>query len=91
MPRVKNIIKRVGETCTIVMCYSPVVLYLYGCIVYDYVTSYNDNNMTKWFDICLTSRQGYPPTPYLPECMSLHMYMRLTEQLSLFTIRLKNF
>jgi len=34
---------------------------------------------------------GYPPTPYLPECMSLHMYMRLTEQLSLFTIRLKIF
>ena len=47
MPRVKNIIKRVGETCTIVMCYSPIVLYMYGYIVYDYMTSRTDSNMTK--------------------------------------------
>lgn len=91
MPRVKNIIKRVGETCTIIACYSPVVLYLYGCIVYDYVSSRTDSSLTKWFDICLTSREGYPPTPLVPECMSLHMCMRVMGQLSLFTIRLKNF
>ena len=47
MPRVKNIIKRVGETCTIIACYSPIVLYLYGYIVYDYMTSNTDSSLTK--------------------------------------------
>lgn len=47
MPRVKRIIKRVGDTCTIIACYSPIVLYLYGYIVYDYMTSNTDSSLTK--------------------------------------------
>ena len=46
MPRVKNIIKRVGETCTIIACYSPIVLYLYGYVMYDCIC----NRYAKSYD-----------------------------------------
>ena len=46
-PRVKQIIKRVGETCTIVMCYTPIVLYVYSYVILDYMYSKADSNMTN--------------------------------------------
>ena len=47
MPRVKNIIKRVGETCTIIACYSPIVLYLYGYVMYDCICNRNAKSCDK--------------------------------------------
>ena len=47
MPRVKNIIKRVGETCTIIACYSPIVLYLYGYVMYDCICNRNAKSYDK--------------------------------------------
>ena len=47
MPRVKNIIKRVGETCTIVVCYAPVIAYVYSYVLYDSMMGRVDSNMTK--------------------------------------------
>ncbi len=47
MSRVKNIIKRVGETCTIAVCYAPVILYVYSYVIYDSMTGTVDSNMTK--------------------------------------------
>jgi hypothetical protein len=46
LPRVKQIIKRVGETCTIVACYAPIVLFIYSYVVVDYMYSRTDSNMT---------------------------------------------
>ena len=43
-PRVKQIIKRVGETCTIVMCYAPIVLYVYSYVIVDCVCNRNAKN-----------------------------------------------
>ena len=47
MPRVKNIIKRVGETCTIVVCYAPIVLYVYAYVLYDSMVGETDSSLTK--------------------------------------------
>ena len=41
MPRVKTIIKRVGETCTIAMCYAPIVLYVYSYVIVDCICNRN--------------------------------------------------
>ena len=46
-PRVKRIIKRVGETCTIVMCYAPIVLYVYSYVIVDCVCNRNANSYDK--------------------------------------------
>ena len=47
LSRVKNIIKRVGETCTIVVCYAPVIAYVYSYVLFDSVIGRTDSNMTK--------------------------------------------
>ena len=47
MPRVKTIIKRVGETCTIVMCYAPIVLYVYSYVIADCICNRNANKCDK--------------------------------------------
>ena len=47
MPRVKNIIKRVGETCTIIACYTPIVLYVYAYVLIDGVIGETDSSLTK--------------------------------------------
>ena len=47
MPRVKTIIKRVGETCTIVMCYAPIVLYVYSYVIADCICNRNAKNYDK--------------------------------------------
>ena len=47
MPRVKNIIKRVGETCTIVALYAPVIIFIYSYVVYDYMRDNPDSSLTK--------------------------------------------
>ena len=47
MPRVKTIIKRVGETCTIVMCYAPIVLYVYSYVIADCICNRNPNSCDK--------------------------------------------
>ena len=47
MPRVKNIIKRVGETCTIVALYAPVIIFIYSYVVYDYMRAKPDSSLTK--------------------------------------------
>ena len=47
MPRVKTIIKRVGETCTIVMCYAPIVLYVYSYVIADCICNRNANSCDK--------------------------------------------
>ena len=47
LPRVKQLIKRVGETCTIVMCYAPIVLYVYAYVICDSMYNKTDSNMTK--------------------------------------------
>ena len=44
MPRVKTIIKRVGESCTIVMCYAPIVLYVYSYVIADCICNRNANS-----------------------------------------------
>ena len=46
-PRVKQIIKRVGETCTIVMCYAPIVLYVYSYVIVDSIRNKNVNSYAK--------------------------------------------
>ena len=47
MPRVKTIIKRVGETCTIVMCYAPIVLYVYSYVIADCICNRYANSCDK--------------------------------------------
>ena len=46
-PRVKRIIKRVGETCTIIAMYAPVVIFIYSYVLYDYMCDNTDSNMTN--------------------------------------------
>ena len=41
--RVKRIIKRVGETCTIIACYTPIVLYVYSYVIVDSICNKNAN------------------------------------------------
>ena len=88
LPRITNIIKRVGETCTIVMCYTPIVLYVYSYVLYDSIRYRTDNNMTEWLTHCLhVSIDSYltfaivqfqtaiwgTPLPPTPECMSPYL------------------
>ena len=47
MPRVKQIIKRVGETSAMVVYYAPVVLFIYSYVLYDYMYNRTDNSLTK--------------------------------------------
>ena len=47
MPRVKNIIKKVGTTSAIVMFYAPVILYVYSYVLYDGMRGTADNSLTK--------------------------------------------
>jgi len=46
-PRLKQIIKRVGETCTIVMCYAPIVLYVYSYVIVDCICNKTANKCDK--------------------------------------------
>jgi hypothetical protein len=46
-PRVKRIIKRVGETCTIVALYAPIILYVYAYVICDSVINNPDSSLTK--------------------------------------------
>ena len=45
--------------------YSPVVLYLYGYVMYDYMTNNADSSLTKWFDSYLTGGGTTPLPPHL--------------------------
>ena len=47
MPRVRTLLKRVGETCTIVMCYAPIVLYVYSYVIVDSIRNKNVNSYAK--------------------------------------------
>ena len=47
MPRAKTIIKRLGETCTIVMCYAPIVLYVYSYVIVDCICNRNAKNCDR--------------------------------------------
>ena len=46
-PRLKRIIKRVGETCTIIACYAPIILYVYSYVIVDSICNKNVNNCAK--------------------------------------------
>ena len=47
MPRIKNIIKKIGTTSVIVMFYAPVILYVYSYVLYDGMRGNADNSLTK--------------------------------------------
>ena len=47
MPRLKTIIKRVGETCTIIACFAPVIVYVYSCVIVDSICNKNVNRCAK--------------------------------------------
>ena len=46
-PRVKRIIKRVGETCTIIALYAPVIVYVYSYVIIDCMRDKPDSSLTK--------------------------------------------
>ena len=46
-PRVKRIIKRVGETCAIIALYSPVIVYVYSYVIVDCICNKNVNDCAK--------------------------------------------
>jgi hypothetical protein len=46
-PRVKRIIKRVGETCTIIALYAPVIIFIYSYVLYDCMRDNPDSSLTK--------------------------------------------
>jgi hypothetical protein len=46
-PRVKQIIKRVGETCTIIALYAPVIVYVYSYVIIDCMRDKNVNDCAK--------------------------------------------
>jgi hypothetical protein len=62
MPRAKTIIKRLGETCTIVMCYAPIVLYVYSYVIVDCICNRNAKNCDQWY-CSLKLLYGVPPYP----------------------------
>ena len=39
--RLKRIIKRVGETCTIIACFAPVIVYVYSYVLIDCICNKN--------------------------------------------------
>ena len=45
--RVKRIIKRVGETCTIVVCFAPVIAYVYSYVIINGICNKTVNNTDK--------------------------------------------
>jgi len=47
MPRLRTLLKRVGETCTIVMCYAPIVVYVYSYVLYDGICNKSVNDCAK--------------------------------------------
>ena len=47
LPRVKNIIKKVGTTSAIAAFYGPVILYVYAYVIIDGVLSNTDNSFAK--------------------------------------------
>jgi hypothetical protein len=47
LPRVKQIIKRLGSTCTIAMYYAPIIIYIYSYVIKDYVRGNPDSSLTK--------------------------------------------
>ena len=47
MPRVKNILNKIGTTTTIAMFYAPVIVFIYGYVVYDYMTNKPDESFAK--------------------------------------------
>jgi len=47
LPRVKNIIKKVGTTSAIAAFYGPVILYVYAYVLIDGVLSNADNSFAK--------------------------------------------
>ena len=46
-PRLIQIIKRVGETCTIAMCYAPVIIYVYSYVIVDSICNKTANKCDK--------------------------------------------
>ena len=46
-PRVKQIIKRVGETCTIIALYAPVIVYVYSYVIVDCICNRNANDCAE--------------------------------------------
>ena len=46
-PRVKQIIKRVGETCTIIALYAPVIVYVYSYVIVDCICNKNANDCAE--------------------------------------------
>ena len=46
-PRLKRIIKRVGETCTIVVCFAPVIAFVYSYVIVNSVCNKNANKCDK--------------------------------------------
>ena len=65
LPRVKNIIKKVGTTSAIAAFYGPVILYVYAYVIIDGVLSNTDNSFAKWFDRYLTGGGTTPLPPHL--------------------------
>jgi len=47
LSRLKHILNKVGTTCTIVVCYAPVIVYVYSYIIYDYMTNKPDSSFAK--------------------------------------------
>ena len=47
MPRLRTLLKRAGETCTIVMRYAPIVLYVYSYVIVDSIRNKNVNSYAK--------------------------------------------
>ena len=47
MPRLKNIIKKVGSTSLIAVYYAPVVLYVYAYVIIDGICNKNVNECAK--------------------------------------------
>ena len=60
LQRVKRVLKRVGETCTIVVCFAPVIVYVYSYVLKNGICNKNVNDCAKWFDVFLTE---VPPSP----------------------------
>jgi len=47
LPRVKNIIKKVGTTSAIVVFYAPVILYVYTYVLYDGICNNSNRQCAK--------------------------------------------
>jgi len=47
LPRVKQIIKKVGTTCAIIAFYSPVIIYIYSYVIKRNIYNRPDSSLTK--------------------------------------------